>query len=165
MGWVLDVGASIGNHTVYWAAKCGYKVTAFEPDWSRYMDLVRNIAQNSVKVRRCRLALSDRDRTGILTSASEWRDDSVGPLSAFPFDGIPHIVDDPVSMVKVDVEGHEPQVLAGMLQTLDRDGPDLYVESHSEQARADVFSVIEPLGYELVGEFKMGSRMDWWKRP
>ena len=163
----MDVGASIGNHTVYWAAKCGYQVAAFEPSPSRYQDLIRNLGANGLigKVKHHPFGLSDEFRTGTLTSASEWRDDPSGSLVAYVGDDLEWALDGNVSMVKVDVEGHEPQVLAGMLHTLDRDGPDLYVESHTEAARADVFAVIEPLGYELVGEFAMGSRMDWWKRP
>jgi hypothetical protein len=91
----------------------------------------------------------------------EWRDDPKGPCSAFPFDDSDH--DGPVTMVKIDVEGHEPQVLQGMTQMLEQDRPDLYVESHTDSARQEVGFIIDPIGYRLEGSFRMGSRMDWWK--
>ena len=45
---VIDVGANIGNHSIYFAARCGCRVTAFEPNpW--LMRLLRlNIEHNQL---------------------------------------------------------------------------------------------------------------------
>lgn len=158
-GTVVDVGASIGNHSLFWWAQ-GLEVHAFEPNPSVFNHLLVNLAHNDATVSRYPHALSDEMMHGRLSNSMRLIEDPEGEIVAVRFDDVAVVED--VAMVKIDVEGHEPQVLAGMVAMLERDHPDLYVESHTPQARIDVQKVIERFGYKLAGTFKMGSRMDWW---
>ena len=50
-----------------------------------------------------------------------------------------------IQMVKIDVEGHELQVLQGMVQLLQRDRPILIIETDSQQ----VFEFLKKFGYDM----------------
>lgn len=45
---IFDVGANIGNHTVFFAGVLGQKVTSFEPFPKSYEILARNVAENGL---------------------------------------------------------------------------------------------------------------------
>jgi len=69
-------------------------------------------------------------------------------------DDILRDIDVPVSFIKIDVEGHELEVLAGAEETLRRHRPSLLVEINRDLCREpmkDVFARIEAQGYR--GEF------------
>lgn len=130
----IDIGAHIGYfswHFCHWVGPSG-QVLAFEPCPENYPLLKHNLA-----ARRCSnvqiktVALSDRDGTaslfvspgnsnhslvegftqaeGILQVACQTLDQILAS-----YDG------PPICLVKMDVEGWEPQVLRGMPQTLER---------------------------------------------
>lgn len=57
---------------------------------------------------------------------------------------------DPVGFVKIDVEGHELEVLRGGLKLLERDKPTLLIEAeerHRANAVGSIRALLEPLGY------------------
>lgn len=46
---VVDIGANIGNHSIYFASQMNCKVIAFEPDKENYQHLLQNIKTNSLQ--------------------------------------------------------------------------------------------------------------------
>ncbi len=62
----------------------------------------------------------------------------------------------PVDFVKIDTEGYETMVLAGMRETIERCRPDIYFEVHgvTDQNKADnlrtIIDVLHPAGYEVL---------------
>mmetsp|Transcript_35966 Transcript_35966/g.64333 ORF Transcript_35966/g.64333 Transcript_35966/m.64333 type:complete len:153 (-) Transcript_35966:142-600(-) len=61
---------------------------------------------------------------------------------------------DRVVQVKIDVEGHEASALAGMLKTLQRDQPFLYVEFENRKNDAEYYKAmydVLKLGYQEGG--------------
>src|SRR4051794_13873271 len=48
---VIDVGANVGNHSIYWGALCGCRVTAFEPNPIAYRLLRLNVEHNHLSSR------------------------------------------------------------------------------------------------------------------
>src|SRR6266568_4002638 len=47
-GLAVDVGAHVGNHTVFMAGALGMDVLAFEPDKANHAQLVHNIEPNDL---------------------------------------------------------------------------------------------------------------------
>jgi FkbM family methyltransferase len=134
---VVDVGAHIGRYTLP-AALTGSLVVAIEPDPSNFIALRRNVELNgfrNVVLKNC--AVSDRDgsRTLFLAGGPNRGTSSLDPQwapgvggAAIPesvevaCDTLDHILL-PVSpgridWLKIDVEGHEVQVLGGANLTL-----------------------------------------------
>jgi FkbM family methyltransferase len=155
----VDVGANIGVHAVRLARLTGQdgEVIAIEPDPDVVRRTQRNIALNGLaNVRVISAAASDR--------AGELRLYRPGPgdtnrarasLHYYPYlTGATVIVpvvtvDDlcagaPVSLIKIDVEGHEAAVLRGAAGTIARHAPSLVFE-HAPELRGDV--VQPPFGW------------------
>lgn len=149
-GVAVDAGANFGNHTLWFARMCGLRVHAFEP--LQYGLLAANVALNGL--------LSDGvtvypyglgERREYLGTAGKGR---LRPTKAtrahhfvIPLDEL-GLTD--VSLVKVDVEGMEPQVLRGATETLTRCRPTVLTEEWTERETAAVRHVLEPLGYSRV---------------
>ena len=164
---VLDVGAHIGSHTLYmsWLAGPAGRVYAFEPQKKIYRELVQNLALNgATNVLPLRFAVGDTN-TIIEMDISEVGNEgstAVGKggdkaelrtIDSFGFRN--------VSLIKIDVEHLEDQVIAGARKTILRDKPKLLVEIQGgydpDTAPAEVrekirhtVSEIEALGYILV---------------
>jgi FkbM family methyltransferase len=162
---VLDVGANLGTfcYTVQRANR-SVRLIAFEPIpalAARLRTLFRDIDV-------IELALSDRRAVEVfripyiegrrcatrgslepMVDSSTWRQIQVRT------DLLDHVVPtmglDRLDLVKIDVEGHELQVIRGAEQTLRRLRPILLVEieqrHHGREAAAEIMSYIERLGY------------------
>lgn len=172
-GVAFDVGAHVGNHSLYLAGIVGLKVHAFECHAATVAMLHRNVALNpGLDITVHPLALGAAPGRGRLTSG-RWIEfdptrDDVGHVEAGEGDievvRVDDLLDEPdLSIVKVDVEGTEPQVLQGMVRHLSRSHPIVYTESHSPEAHAEVAEVLEPLGYRMTRGIHMGSTMERWE--
>lgn len=161
-GTAFDVGASVGNHTVFLAAVCGLHVVAFEPDPRVHTMLLDNLALNpGLSVSTYRVAAGNRTGLGRLTSLHRVEDDPAGTVTVSRIDDLLTVGD--LSLVKVDVEGHEADVLAGMDGHLRRCHPIVYAEAHNRTAGLRIAEVLLPLGYLHTGTLHMGSPMMRWE--
>ncbi|WP_082807566.1 FkbM family methyltransferase [Janibacter terrae] len=154
---VLDVGANIGNHSLYLAMAAQALVIAYEPDPRLSKTLERSALQNDARVTVVNVAL------GALLRQSTLVDDADGNLGGQHLSDAPDAVgqkvpverlDDqelpgPVSAIKIDVEGHEVQVLEGASQLLRRDRPDIWVECLSYGMYLSVTKILRPIGYRF----------------
>lgn len=157
---ILDIGANIGNHTLYWAGLCGAKtVYSFEPVKSTFEILSKNIELNGLqdKVKLFNLALSDEKTTCCMNCYTETniggvsvRKSSSGDLAMERLDNI-NIVEEKVDFVKIDVEGHELFVLNGALETLRKYKPVIFIETGNPE---EVKKLLSPIGYRLEKEFE-----------
>ena len=142
---VLDVGANIGYYTLQAAVRVGPggQVHAFEPVAASHARLVQNVRLNELtNVAAVRAAAGSRRGSGVIhlqTDATRGmrgsrlgRSDATGLTEAvdvIPLDdyvnesGIPA-----VDVVKIDVEGHELEVLQGMEGILARGSPHVMLE-------------------------------------
>lgn len=125
----VDVGAMIGYYTVIFARYVGPsgRVLAFEPDPENHRLLTSNVAMNSYDHVVCHCAAVGAARG----QATLWRAPANrGDNHLFPTPGRSTVevevfaLDDAVvgaaDLVKVDVQGYEGQVLAGMRSLIDR---------------------------------------------
>lgn len=159
--FVIDAGANIGAHTLYFATKkC--TVLAFEPQRMVYQLLCANMALNSVRTAYCfNAALGDA--SGVLPVPELDPDAEVnwGGLSIEGHDQghivVVRAVDDyelpGCRLIKVDVEGMEEKVLRGAKQTIREYHPVLYVENDREEKSESLMAYIKELGY-IIREHK-----------
>ncbi len=150
---ILDVGANLGNHTVYWA-KAGRRVLAFEPNPLTRSALIDSVHLNKLDtvVDVCPLALGAGTGTGALRTLL---DNNQGAISVEPTASgeIPIVrLDDlevpDFSVMKIDVEGAEESVLLGARETITRMRPLIIAEATDDDDGARV--LLHELGYHRV---------------
>lgn len=167
---VLDVGANMGWYTLLLARQVqpGGRVIAFEPiSWARHK-LLRNLALNpnlqNVTVEGLAISSCSRPFQQVSFRAS-WR----------PFDRTPGVFTDTVEMVslddylrrsamsrvdviKIDVDGHEQQVISGAKDLLRRYKPilvmELGIEALAEAGGSlrELLRMLSELGYVIFNE-------------
>lgn len=162
-GIALDVGANIGNHTLYFAAVMGLRTWAFEPVDTNLAILRRLVALNGIedRVEIVAVALSDEpgtlglealdpDNPGTFRAAAGTTgkqveavrlDDALDRLGLAP---------GAVSLIKIDVEGHEERVLAGAPRILAESDPVLTLEVFDPATLDRLIARLGPLGYRPV---------------
>ena len=134
---VVDVGAHVGNHTIYFAGALGLNTIAFEPNPTNFALLTHNILANGLS-ERCRLrnvAVGNREgrcvavRGAANNSGSARIEASIeGEIAMVTLDR--ELADLPtLDLLKIDVEGWEDEVLLGVQRTLARCRPIIYVET------------------------------------
>jgi FkbM family methyltransferase len=137
---VLDIGANVGNHTVYWGKITKVrKIYAFEPIKATFSILSKNIEINSLvdKVKIYNVGLSDKITKGVVdryladniggTSISE---SDNGDLELNRLDNFKEIMEEPlIDFVKIDVEGFEKNVLLGAINFFAKHKPIVFIES------------------------------------
>lgn len=174
----LDIGANVGLWTLplaLGAMDVGTRVVAFEPVPGNQRQLATNIELTGVTdvVMMEPVALSNRTETAELVLREDFVDGAAsGNASILIADGAddtyPHIqvatarLDDivaehVVAVIKLDVEGHEPEVLEGGQATIRRSRPVIFAEwntiyhrRRATNATAEVARVLHGLDYRTL---------------
>lgn len=146
---VLDIGANIGAYSVLLASLSSVReVHAFEPNPQTFGQLEENVALNSnaSKISCHRVALSSKSGTtsfGVvsdLSGANSIIDTSIHEAESFvrtvdvdtsPLDDALTVNGETVA-IKIDVEGHELQVLRGATQFLRNNSCIVQIEDYSK---------------------------------
>lgn len=158
---IVEVGANIGNHTVYFekVLRCRKNIV-FEPNPAAIRALRMTMRLNGlsrVDTTHLGLALADRDGRGELKvpptnlGGASFMPSETGSLRCVPADAL--LGDESIAFVKIDVERTELQVLAGMSRLISRCRPLIFVEV--DQANEEKFQ--EWCGtehYEILETFK-----------
>jgi FkbM family methyltransferase len=167
-GLAIDVGANNGAYT-YALSKSGVRVEAFEP----VPACVRNLeAFRSSNVRVHAVALSSRSgeqemfvprAPGVTHTAlaSFSKPDGTSEVFRVPVRRLDEYGFRSVSFIKIDVEGHELEVLNGASETISTSHPLLLIEieqRHLTFPMEDVFRALSNLGYG--GFFLFEGRMN-----
>jgi FkbM family methyltransferase len=189
---VVDVGANLGLYCEIFARKAG-RVLAFEPQ-PQLAQYLRRVLPAHVTVVECALSAAEGETTLRVPRMSKGR---LGGLDAFgtiePANDLnamqPDSVDeitvairrlddvvptsDRVSMIKIDVEGHEVGVVQGALGLIRRDRPALMIEIEPRHNAAsyDLFDLFAQEGYQAycldkgdiipVGREEAGQLQHW----
>jgi len=158
-GVFVDVGAALGNHSLFFAKFCAPKfVIAVEPVPESCLRQAQVYALNRVDklVHVYNCAVSDKGGKG----AMERFGGNLGQFRLVPgksvvVETLDSIVAKehakPVRLVKIDVEGHELHVLKGAARLLDEQRPALFVEIRNRQRHAQVTQFLSGFGYRQVG--------------
>ncbi|MBS0123965.1 FkbM family methyltransferase [Thetidibacter halocola] len=139
---VIDVGANVGNHALYFAALMGAaRVICVEPNPKAIAALRANVQANGlgevISLDALGVGLSDLAEDGYRIEPAGR---NLGAARLVPGGGIAlHRGDDlfgedPVDLIKIDVEGMEMRVLRGFSETIARTRPSLFVEVDEENA-------------------------------
>jgi FkbM family methyltransferase len=163
----VDVGANVGVHTVRLAKLAGQRgeVIAVEPDPELIRRAGRNVALNGLEtVRLVNAAASDQPGEMQLYRPSPWDTNRARasllhhPYLTGPATGVPVVTLDDVcagqrvSLIKIDVEGHEAAVVRGAAATISREMPSIIFEYAPEllaSATQSPFGWLAERGYEM----------------
>lgn len=136
-GTFLDIGANVGNHSLFAGCFCDAgRIIPFEPNPLAYHLLVLNLVMNGLQVRTTfdyvGFGASDVDGEGF---AMTDRRKNLGAARMVAGEGDiatlrpdDFLTDETPHFVKIDVEGMEMDVLRGMQKTIRRTRPVLLVE-------------------------------------
>jgi|688.fasta_scaffold233639_2 FkbM family methyltransferase len=180
----LDIGANIG-YVTSWLGKRWPRVTSFEPTPNTYECLQLNCTRSHIRLHNFGLsningnlcfATSDAkpDQNQIITNESKLR--KHWGVTRVPTRRLDSFNFSTVDLIKIDVEGHEHQVVNGALKTIQRCRPAIVVEISYEGKLLDhvlsadhkkTVGLIESLGYQTVWQHKHDWLLlpdDWYSR-
>jgi FkbM family methyltransferase len=134
---VVDVGACVGSFTLAAAEMLeGAKLSAFEPWPDALLWLEQNLrSQNAMHCRLHRMAASNQAGQVWMTEGPRWGMSSLhGEGAGLMVEAarLDDVVRSPVSLMKLDVEGHEWEVLSGAMTIIERDHPRLIIEMRKD---------------------------------
>lgn len=151
---VVDIGANIGNHTLYLASIVGCKVVSIEPNTELFDALRASVKINNLeeKVELHKLAIGEHETKG---EFKEEIADNIGAQSIqINAEGAIRVASldsmnfgEKVRVIKLDIEGMELPALRGAVSIIRRDKPLVYVECISEKDFDEVNSFLEAEGY------------------
>jgi FkbM family methyltransferase len=151
-GVVYDIGANIGTHTLAFARKAEH-VYSFEPQRLTYYTLCANLLLNNVfNVTPHNFALGSFSGTiPMWTPDPTTRNASAGIAVGEGQSTVGIITLDALGLptpyfIKIDVEGHELEVLRGAQKTL-VGVSFVYVEIHTEELIAPISELMSALGF------------------
>ena len=160
---VVDVGANIGTHAVFFAGKVGPtgKVLAFEPQRIVFQMLCANVALNGLgNVHAHQAAAGAADGTLHVPPVSYEAPGNYGgvglraaggePVPVVALDGLGL---DRCKVLKVDVEGMELAVLDGARSLIERTQPIIYVENNDAAKSPALIARLLDLRYHLFWHF------------
>lgn len=127
--WFADVGANVGSYTILAAGVAGARVHAFEPIATSFAHLSRNVRANDLagRVTLHRVAVGAHAGRVSMASADDTTNRVLGPGERVPGAIEVDVVrlDDALAgvsptLIKIDVEGFEAEVLTGAATVLAR---------------------------------------------
>ncbi len=165
-GIFIDVGANIGKYTIMVGKKIKGKVIAIEPEEKNFEILKKNIELNNLKnIIPVRSACSSKskkrkfflDRQGIGThSFYKIKIGKTDKIIYIKTERLDNLISKnlekkeikEISLIKIDVEGAEADVLKGTKKTLKKYHPKILVEVWNNKSLEKVRKILLPLGYK-----------------
>ncbi len=161
----VDVGASIGNHTLFFLKVMGaWYVTAIEPIPASMDHLLDNLRLNSIGTDRCRvLQWACAAEYGAVRMGRYHESNNVGmwmvggeadqvDVDADTLDNLLY-KSGRVDILKIDVECYNRQVLSGAKKTLQEQRAVIYIECEDDLDWVDGF--LSGFGYDRTPDLKL----------
>lgn len=159
---VLDIGANVGNHTMFLACVAGLDVWSFEPNAQLAHCIGRSAELNGVTervhVQQVALGASEQlgrlvvdDQSNLGGAYIQLTEQEPGAIQVRSVDSLE--LPAGIAAVKIDVEGMELAVLAGAAELIARDRPLLYIESLTAEEYEAVSAVLRGHGYRYWATF------------
>jgi len=161
-GVFVDVGANMGKHTVVLSKQLNKngKVIAIEPEPNNFKILEKNIKLNKLK-NVIPLNLACYDSNGFLdlyldaegAGTGHSLAEKVGPKISVKIRTLDNILKElkikKVDIIKIDVEGAEPNVLKGATKILKKDHPKIIFEALDNKGLNKTKKVLSEFGYKI----------------
>lgn len=178
---ILDVGANIGQYALYFAYQ-GKKVYAFEPMPSMIEKLRQHIAMNHLEDKitlvtkaltsenatlKFSLPKSENSGTASLVLGRSQNTDEIIEVEGVMLDTLvaSGVIQEPVDLIKIDIEGAELFALKGMKELLAKQHkPVLILEMNEDMMKLagyhpdDILEFLAPFGYKAYELTKKGFR-------
>lgn len=152
--YAIDVGANIGNHSIFFSAFMADQVISIEANNSIVPILKENLAENNCRHKVIPTAVGSEPGVGAISFPLE---NNVGAGKITKGDGGINILTlDQISpsqrvfLVKIDVEGMELEVLYGARKLLKENHPDLVIEAQTAVEFRAIDDFLRPLGYRCL---------------
>ncbi|MBF8263181.1 MAG: methyltransferase, FkbM family [Parachlamydiales bacterium] len=158
-GIIMDVGAYIGTHTLYFADAVGPNgiVIAIEPQQVMFQLLCANVALNNfLNVRAFNLAVDETAGLVQINEVDYRHSNNFGAVAVNRFEGYPveaRSLDDiampSLDLIKIDVEGLEPEVINGAAQAIRMHEPFVYMEYNPHDQSQDLVQLMQSMDYDV----------------
>ncbi len=156
---LVDIGANIGNHAIFFASIIGGKVYAYEAQPTNFARLQANIAVNELqelieahqvaitaKSGVCEVIAPHAENMGQCFVAQNPNGTcQMRPLDDYDFATI--------SFLKIDVEGAELEVIAGAAKTIEAHHPYIFIEAQTVKAFTAICAALKLYGYAPTRRF------------
>jgi len=154
-GVFVDVGSCIGNHTMYFST-IAKEVYSFEPDVDNFTQQ-SNIVKlnNTLNVKMFNIAIGYANKLNRFKKAPASNigqgtitEQGTEIVPTFRLDEF-NLTD--VTLIKIDVEGHEEQVIKGATNTIKTNTPDIFIECSSKEDKETRLSILKSIDirYEM----------------
>jgi len=169
---ILDVGANIGNHTLFFMKTWPEaRVFSFEPQKDIYNQMRRNLELNKLPTDGCfnvaignatgrgSIVYDGRTENNIGATRIDYYDEGefrIITLDNFIWENQTGKVD----LVKIDVEGFEPKVLEGMKKLIEEHNPLIWIEILPRN-KGIILEKIQELGLSMVDIHPFNSNRDF----
>jgi|TARA_B110000259_G_C13852291_1_gene337327 FkbM family methyltransferase len=163
---ILDIGANIGYNSLIFSESG--PVVSFEPMFHEI--LIKNVKQNQLRhpinVYRCALSNEKKSMEMFIPNRGcqsttqinyggtsfHMEEDMKGPGIIVPCERLDDIYKGTPSIIKIDVEGHELQVLEGAKETIRKYMPMILVEIHDFTTDNGIHVFLKEMGYMDIPE-------------
>lgn len=152
-GSYIDVGANIGNHSIFFSKFCNSKkVISIELDEKIYNVLNENVKNlNNVTTINVgvgekfkKVKISDIDKTNVGMTKIVGDD---GDIVVDTLDNLLKDIED-ISLIKIDVEGYEKNVLLGAKDVITKHSPVIIAELRDGREFDEFSDIMSEMGYE-----------------
>ena len=178
--FAIDVGAHIGNHSLFFAGVMGLRVIAFEPVRDTFLTLKRNTSGDTVagQIGTQNIALmgphdpevtasvqitpNDSGDYGSFSSAREQTGKKTVRVRAVTLDSFYDFLEArPPAVLKIDVERSEADVIRGGLKVIKRHNPIIVTEVQSQAEFDEIYALLSSVGYEVSGVYNATPTVLW----
>ena len=158
-GICVDIGAYIGTHTLFFADAVGPQgiVVAFEPQQPMFQLLCANASLNHhLNIRAFNIAIDETPGLVHISDIDYTQPNNFGGATTSRFEGYPieaRTLDDcslpSVDLLKIDVEGFEPEVINSAMVAIRSYQPYIYIEYQPMEQSLDLVQLIQSLDYDV----------------
>lgn len=150
----FDIGANVGIYSLLFS-KLAKKVYSFEPVPRNVTYLYKNMYVNNVTNNEiCAFAIGRMTNLALFNISSNWAQGKFGnsgsPVASVSLDDICKKIDVMPSVVKIDVEGVELDVIKGARTMITKCKPTILISFHGIRVKKDCIKLLKEFGYTSI---------------
>ena len=162
----IDVGANIGNHSIFMRSFLANHLIAIEPNTIVLPFLHRNLSQNISDYSVYECALGEHVGSGRIAMPTNAKnnigmarvmvDDNIGGIEITTLDKIvdtweqSNDISGCINVIKIDVEGMELGVLKGAEMTIRKHKPSIFAEAATARDLCQLNNYLQTIGYNKI---------------